>query len=66
MEAADLFRDQNSVFVDVNLVYFTPKCRISIRDQRNRPAGRSQSSFQANISWGKRAGKVRKDEYSTE
>ena len=53
MEAADPFRDQKSVFVDVNLVYFTPKCRISIQDQGNRPAGRSQPSFYANISWGK-------------
>ena len=66
MEATDLFRDQKSVFVDVDLVYSTPKCWISIRDRRNRPAGQSQPSFQANISWDKQASKVRKDEYSTE
>ena len=53
MEATDPFRDQKSVFVDIDLVYSTPKCRILIRDQRNRPMGWSQPRFQANISWGK-------------
>ena len=50
-EAADLFCDQKFVFVDMDLVYSTPKCWISIQDQDNRTAGWSQPSFQANISW---------------
>ena len=66
MEATDSFCDQNSVFLDFDLVYSTLKCWISIQNQRNWPVDWSQPSFQANISWGKQADKVQKDEYSTE